>query len=210
MYITSSISPGPEKPLIYDKGILDKPCEWCNRSARLLKGKLYFPTIPFYPYFQMIQDSATLYCQCLGFFVYRKSTMLYLWTSRHFSRIQWSYCLHVCQGWVSIPRTWLLCTLRASSGFGCALLPRGAQSCSYVQVLFWNCSPSCCSAQACLLSWGCRLQQGFMNMSWACRVQRGAALGLAGLKEPLAEPSFRELAFSIHRTVSSVPALYLK
>ena len=92
---------------------------------------LYFPTIPFYSYFQMIQDSATLYCQYLSFFVCRKSTMLYLWMSRHISRIQWGYCLRVCRGWVSILSTWLLCPLSASSGFGCALLPGGAPSCSY-------------------------------------------------------------------------------
>lgn len=79
----------------------------------------------------MIQDSATLYCQYLSFFVCRKSTMLYLWMSRHISRIQWGYCLRVCRGWVSILSTWLLCPLSASSGFGCALLPGGAPSCSY-------------------------------------------------------------------------------
>ena len=158
----------------------------------------------------MIQDSATLYCQCLSFFVCRKSTMPYLWTSRHISRIQWSYCLRVCRGWASILRTRLLCTLSASSGLGCAVLPGGAEAARMVQVSFWNCSPRCCSAQSCLLSWGRRLQQAYMDMSWACRVQHGAAPGLAGLKEPSAEPSFRDLAFSIHRTVSSVPALYLK
>lgn len=162
----------------------------------------------------MIQDSATLYCQCLSFFVCTKSTMLYLWTSRHISRIQWSYCLHVCQGWVSILRTWLLCTLSASSGFGCAKSqsssPVELEVAHMVQVSFGNCPPSCCSAQFCFLSWGCRLQQGYMNMSWAFRLHRWAAPGLVGLKEPSAEPSFRDLAFSIHRTVSSVPALCLK
>lgn len=51
--------------------------------------------------------------------------------SRQISGIQRSYYLHVYQGRASVTRTWCLCTLSTSNGFGCAVIPHRTRSCWY-------------------------------------------------------------------------------